>query len=35
MNICTAFGALSVQIMHVIKGFSVHAKAEAAEAIAS
>ncbi len=35
MNIYTAFGALSVQIVHVIKGFSVHAKAEAAEAIAS
>jgi O-antigen/teichoic acid export membrane protein len=35
MNIYTAFGALSVQIVHVIQGFSVHAKAEAAEAIAS
>jgi O-antigen/teichoic acid export membrane protein len=35
MNIYTAFGALSVQIMHVFQGFSVHAKAEAAEAIAS
>ncbi len=35
MNIYTAFGALSVQIMHVFRGFSVHAKAEAAEAIAS
>jgi hypothetical protein len=35
MNIYTAFGALSVQLMHVLQGFSVHAKAEAAEAIAS
>jgi O-antigen/teichoic acid export membrane protein len=35
MNIYTAFGALTVQILHVIQGFSVHAKAEAAEAIAS
>jgi O-antigen/teichoic acid export membrane protein len=35
MNIYTAFGALSVQIVHVVQGFSVHAKAEAAEAIAS
>jgi O-antigen/teichoic acid export membrane protein len=35
MNIYTAFGALSVQIAHVIQGFSVHAKAEAAETIAS
>jgi O-antigen/teichoic acid export membrane protein len=35
MNIYTAFGALSVQILHVIQGFSVHAKAEASEAIAS
>jgi O-antigen/teichoic acid export membrane protein len=35
MNIYTAFGALSVQIVHVIQGFSVHAKAEAAETIAS
>jgi O-antigen/teichoic acid export membrane protein len=35
MNIYTALGALTVQILHVIQGFSVHAKAEAAEAIAS
>jgi hypothetical protein len=35
MNIYTALGALSVQIMHVFRGFSVHAKDEAAEAIAS
>jgi O-antigen/teichoic acid export membrane protein len=33
MNIYTAFGALSVQIIHVIQGFAVHAKAEAGEAI--
>jgi O-antigen/teichoic acid export membrane protein len=35
MNIYTAFGALTVQILHVIQGFSVHAKAEAAEAMAT
>jgi hypothetical protein len=34
MNIYTALGALTVQILHVIQGFSVHAKAEAAEAVA-
>ena len=33
MNIYTAFGALSVQILHLIQGLSVHAKAEAAQAI--
>ena len=35
MNIYTALGALTVQILHVIQGFSVHAKGEAAEAVAS
>ena len=35
MNIFTALGALTVQILHVIQGFSVHAKAEASAAIAS
>jgi O-antigen/teichoic acid export membrane protein len=35
MNIYVAFGALAVQILHVIQGFSVHAKAEASEAMAS
>jgi O-antigen/teichoic acid export membrane protein len=35
MNIYTALGALTVQIFHVIQGFSVHAKAEASEALAS
>lgn len=35
MNIFTAFGALTVQMFHVIQGFSVHARAEAAEAVAS
>jgi hypothetical protein len=35
MNIYTALGALTVQICHVIQGFSVHAKAEASAAMAS
>jgi O-antigen/teichoic acid export membrane protein len=35
MNIYTACGALLVQILHVIQGFSRHAKAEAQEALAS
>jgi O-antigen/teichoic acid export membrane protein len=35
MNIYTAFGALTVQILHVIQGFSVHSKDMAAEAVAS
>jgi O-antigen/teichoic acid export membrane protein len=34
MNIYTALGALTVQILHVIQGISVLAKAEAAEMIA-
>jgi hypothetical protein len=35
MNIYTAIGALTVQVVHVIQGLSVHSKAEAVEAIAS
>jgi O-antigen/teichoic acid export membrane protein len=35
MNIYTALGLLTVQICHVIQGFSVHAKAEASAAMAS
>jgi O-antigen/teichoic acid export membrane protein len=35
MNIFTACGALTVQVLHVIQGLSVHAKAEASEVIAS
>jgi hypothetical protein len=35
MNIYTAFGAFTVQIFHVIQGYRVHSRAEAAEAIAS
>jgi len=35
MNIYTACGALTVQILHLIQGLSVHAKAEVGEAIAS
>jgi O-antigen/teichoic acid export membrane protein len=35
MNIYTALGALTVQVFHVIQGFSVHARAEASEAMAS
>lgn len=35
MSIYTALGALTVQILHVIQGFSVHTKAEASAATAS
>jgi hypothetical protein len=35
MNIYTAFGALTVQIVHLIQGFLVHTKAGDAEAVAS
>ncbi len=35
MNIYTALGALTVQICHVIQGFTMHAKAEASAATAS
>jgi len=35
MNIYTAFGALTVQIFHVIQGYRVHNRAEASEAVAS
>ncbi len=35
MNIYTAFGALTVQVLHVIQGFSVHWKAQDPKAIAS
>jgi O-antigen/teichoic acid export membrane protein len=35
MNIYTAFGALTVQILHVIQGYRVHNRAEAAQAVAS
>jgi hypothetical protein len=34
MNIYTGLGALTVQIFHVIQGFSVYARAEAAETVA-
>jgi hypothetical protein len=35
MNIYTAWGALTVQILHVIQGLSAHSRRPAAEAIAS